>query len=192
MSCLPLDRRRPIGFDTEGSPITTVTTAEASAEDDRWVVAGADTHTDTIHVAAVDSVGRELGYREFPTTPTGYDAALTLGNRSWQLVSDHTRVLAKPGPGISVSSNCTTACSDPTGTVRCKVACYRGESPKATAQRFLALFGSASTVVGRRDRDEGGDGLLPRPISRDLNDPWPNATTGSSTTPLCRMVSWER
>jgi hypothetical protein len=29
------------------------------------------------------------------------------------------------------------------------------------AQRFLALFGSASTVVGRRDRDEGGDGYYP-------------------------------
>jgi transposase len=40
------------------------------------VVGGADTHTDTIHVAAVDPVGRELGDREFPTTPTGYAAAL--------------------------------------------------------------------------------------------------------------------
>jgi transposase len=39
-------------------------------------VGGADTHTDTIHVAAVDPVGRELGDREFPTTPTGYAAAL--------------------------------------------------------------------------------------------------------------------
>lgn len=54
MSCLPLDRRRPIGFDTEGSPITTVTTAQAGADDERSVVGGADTHTDTIHVAAVD------------------------------------------------------------------------------------------------------------------------------------------
>jgi transposase len=40
------------------------------------VFGGADTHADTIHVAAVDAVGRELGDREFPTTPTGYRAAL--------------------------------------------------------------------------------------------------------------------
>jgi transposase len=40
------------------------------------VVGGADTHTDTIHVAAVDPVGRELSDREFPTTPAGYAAAL--------------------------------------------------------------------------------------------------------------------
>jgi transposase len=76
MSCLPLDRRRPIGFDLEGSLIATVTAAEASAEDDRCVVGGVDTHTDTIHVGAVDLLGRELGDREFATTPAGYRDAL--------------------------------------------------------------------------------------------------------------------
>jgi len=40
MSCLPLARRRPSGFDTEGSPITTATTAEPSADDERCVVGG--------------------------------------------------------------------------------------------------------------------------------------------------------
>lgn len=40
------------------------------------VFGGADTHADTIHLAAVDAVGRELGDREFPTTPEGYQAAL--------------------------------------------------------------------------------------------------------------------
>lgn len=40
------------------------------------VFGGADTHADTIHVAAVDAVGRECGDREFPTTPEGYQAAL--------------------------------------------------------------------------------------------------------------------
>jgi transposase len=64
------------GFDLEGSPIATVTTAKASADDHRWVVGGADTHADTIHVAALDHVGRELGDREFATTPAGYAAAL--------------------------------------------------------------------------------------------------------------------
>lgn len=40
------------------------------------IFGGADTHTDTIHVAAVDGFGRELGDREFPTTPAGYRDAL--------------------------------------------------------------------------------------------------------------------
>jgi transposase len=40
------------------------------------VFGGADTHADTIHVAAVDALGRDLGDGEFPTTPAGYRAAL--------------------------------------------------------------------------------------------------------------------
>jgi transposase len=44
--------------------------------EDHVVVAGADTHADTIHVAVVDRVGRDLGDREFATTPAGYGAAL--------------------------------------------------------------------------------------------------------------------
>ena len=76
MSCLPLVRRRPIRFDMEGSPITTMTTAGVAADDDRCVVGGVDTHTDTIHVAAVDPLGRELGDCEFTTTPAGHAAAL--------------------------------------------------------------------------------------------------------------------
>jgi hypothetical protein len=40
------------------------------------VVAGVDTHADTIHVAVLDCVGRALGDRDFPTTPAGYTAAL--------------------------------------------------------------------------------------------------------------------
>jgi len=36
------------------------------------IFGGADTHSDTIHVAAIDGWGRELGDREFPTTPAGY------------------------------------------------------------------------------------------------------------------------
>ncbi|MDZ7918062.1 MAG: IS110 family transposase, partial [Rhodococcus sp. (in: high G+C Gram-positive bacteria)] len=40
------------------------------------IVAGVDTHADTIHVAVIDKQGRDLGDREFPTTPAGYRAAL--------------------------------------------------------------------------------------------------------------------
>lgn len=41
------------------------------------IVAGVDTHADTIHVAIIDKQGRDLADLEFPTTPTGYRHALT-------------------------------------------------------------------------------------------------------------------
>lgn len=40
------------------------------------VIGGIDSHADTIHVAAIDTLGRELGDSEFPTTPAGYRRAL--------------------------------------------------------------------------------------------------------------------
>jgi transposase len=40
------------------------------------IVAGADTHADTIHVAAISMTGAVIGDREFPTTRTGYIAAI--------------------------------------------------------------------------------------------------------------------
>ncbi len=43
---------------------------------DPGVIGGADTHADTIHIAAIDLVGREQGDHEFPTTPLGYRHAL--------------------------------------------------------------------------------------------------------------------
>ena len=58
----------------------TVTAAQPTGADeqaeDRVVVGGVDTHADTLHAAAVDGIGRPLGDAEFPTTPTGYQAAL--------------------------------------------------------------------------------------------------------------------
>ena len=36
------------------------------------VTGGVDTHGETHHAAVLDQVGRELGDREFPTTPSGY------------------------------------------------------------------------------------------------------------------------
>ena len=41
------------------------------------IVAGADTHADTIHVAAISMIGAAIGDREFPTTRAGYAAAVT-------------------------------------------------------------------------------------------------------------------
>lgn len=40
------------------------------------IYGGADTHADTIHVAVIDGLGRELGDREFPTSREGYQDAL--------------------------------------------------------------------------------------------------------------------
>lgn len=72
MSCLPARpaSTNPIGYDTEGSSIMTATSPALG------VFAGADTHADTIHVAAIDRFGRELDDNEFPTTPNGYRDAL--------------------------------------------------------------------------------------------------------------------
>jgi len=42
----------------------------------RLVVIGADTHLDTIHLAALDSTGKPLGDTEFPTRPVGYYVAV--------------------------------------------------------------------------------------------------------------------
>jgi transposase len=41
------------------------------------IVAGADTHADTIHVAAISMTGAAIGDREFATTRAGYAAAVT-------------------------------------------------------------------------------------------------------------------
>lgn len=43
---------------------------------DRVVFGGVDTHKDTVHVAAVDGLGRHLADAEFATTSAGYGAAL--------------------------------------------------------------------------------------------------------------------
>jgi transposase len=40
------------------------------------LVAGADTHADTVHVAAITTTGQPVGDREFPTTAAGYRAAV--------------------------------------------------------------------------------------------------------------------
>jgi transposase len=40
------------------------------------IIAGADTHADTVHVAAVTMTGAAVGDKEFPTTRGGYTAAI--------------------------------------------------------------------------------------------------------------------
>lgn len=43
----------------------------------RRVVIGADTHLDTIHLAVITDTGKPLADSEFPTSPAGYDAAVS-------------------------------------------------------------------------------------------------------------------
>jgi len=40
------------------------------------LVGGADTHADTVHIAAITTLGREIDDREFPTSAAGYQAAV--------------------------------------------------------------------------------------------------------------------
>ncbi len=40
------------------------------------VTGGVDTHGQTHHAAVLDHLGRQLGDREFPTTPSGYRSLL--------------------------------------------------------------------------------------------------------------------
>jgi hypothetical protein len=49
------------------------------------VIGGIDTHGHTHHAAVLDHVGRQLGDREFPTTPAGYQALGTWLGRHGQL-----------------------------------------------------------------------------------------------------------
>jgi transposase len=71
MSCLLARPASTNRFDTEGSSIMTATDPQALD-----VIGGIDTHAETVHVAALDTLGRELGDKEFPTTPAGYRRAL--------------------------------------------------------------------------------------------------------------------
>jgi transposase len=58
------------------------------------VTGGVDTHGQTHHAAALDSVGRQLGDQEFPTTPAGYRALL-----SWLQVFGHLERVGVEGTG---------------------------------------------------------------------------------------------
>ena len=71
MSCLPAQPGCPplnVGQTTRRD--RTIVTPQIG------VVIGADTHLDTIHLAALDSVGKPLGDAEFRACPRGYSAAV--------------------------------------------------------------------------------------------------------------------
>ena len=58
------------------------------------VTGGVDTHGQTHHGAALDSVGRQLGDQEFPTTPAGYRALV-----NWLQVFGHLERVGVEGTG---------------------------------------------------------------------------------------------
>jgi len=55
----------------------TVDTTMTHTLQERELFAGVDTHADTHHGAVVDTLGRQLGDREFTSTPHGYRVLLT-------------------------------------------------------------------------------------------------------------------
>jgi len=62
--------------------------------DSSAVTGGVDTHGQTHHGAALDSVGRQLGDREFPTTPAGYRALV-----NWLQTYGHLERVGVEGTG---------------------------------------------------------------------------------------------
>jgi transposase len=65
------------------------------------VYGGADTHADTIHVAVIDALGREIGDREFPTTPAGYQAAVEFLTGHGQVVMVGIEGTSSYGAGLT-------------------------------------------------------------------------------------------
>ncbi|MFV8241308.1 IS110 family transposase [Mycolicibacterium peregrinum] len=65
------------------------------------VVAGADTHADTMHVAAISMTGAVIGDREFPTTRTGYAAAIRFLTSLGQLERIGVEGTASYGAGFT-------------------------------------------------------------------------------------------
>jgi hypothetical protein len=85
-----------------------------------------------------------------------------LANRSLQLVSDQTGDLVTPGYYVYDEVELRHGTFEPhLGWSGGEVACYSSEITTNDGERvFLALFGSASNVVGRRQVDEG-EGYYP-------------------------------
>ena len=61
---------------------------------DQEVFGGVDTHAEVHHAAVVDSLGRRLGHRGFPTTPAGYR-----GLRCWLASHGSVRAVGVEGTG---------------------------------------------------------------------------------------------
>ena len=65
------------------------------------VVGGVDTHGETNHAAVLDALGRQLGDREFPTTPTGYRQLLSWLSSHGQISSIGMEGTGAYGAGLA-------------------------------------------------------------------------------------------
>lgn len=68
---------------------------------DRRVVIGADTHLDTIHIAAITDTGQLLSDAEFRTNPTGYWAAICWARSFGEVVSAGVEGTSSYGAGFT-------------------------------------------------------------------------------------------
>ena len=68
---------------------------------DRRVVIGADTHLDTIHLAAITDTGQLLSDAEFRTNPTGYWAAICWARSFGEVVSAGVEGTSSYGAGLT-------------------------------------------------------------------------------------------
>jgi hypothetical protein len=67
----------------------------------RRVVIGADTHLDTIHLAAITDIGTPLGDAEFRTNPTGYWAAICWARSFGEVVAVGVEGTSSYGAGLT-------------------------------------------------------------------------------------------
>ncbi|MBU9765857.1 IS110 family transposase [Mycobacterium sp. TNTM28] len=72
------------------------------------LVAGVDTHADTIHVAAITTTGKPVDDAEFPTTPAGYAAAITFLRSLGQVQRIGVEGTASYGAGFSRAAAATS------------------------------------------------------------------------------------
>lgn len=68
---------------------------------DRRIVIGADTHLDTIHLAAITDTGQLLSDAEFRTNPTGYWAAICWARSFGEIVSAGVEGTSSYGAGFT-------------------------------------------------------------------------------------------
>lgn len=74
----------------------------------RRVVIGADTHLDTIHIAAITDTGQLLGDAEFRTNPTGYWAAICWARSFGEIVSVGVEGTSSYGAGLTQALQANT------------------------------------------------------------------------------------
>ncbi|ANW65327.1 transposase [Mycobacterium sp. djl-10] len=67
----------------------------------RRIVIGADTHLDTVHLAAITDTGQVLGDAEFRTNPTGYWASICWARSFGEIVSVGVEGTSSYGAGLT-------------------------------------------------------------------------------------------